>query len=180
MLRNDQSYRRIGLCTRYPAQMIRMKYIIYNPANPQPADMGQPQIAAAAAAAARADTSPLPGPLYPFIFHSPQASRPACQTAMLDLAVVGPNKYTSCRATPYMPPPNMPAPPCLPWASPCIFSLTLTLTSKNLDTQRSRHTDSPLFRSASRYDASMHFAEHDLRRLRRGVSCVCVREGERE
>lgn len=61
----------------------------------------------------------------------------------------------------YMPPGN----PCLPCASPCIFSLTLTLTSKNLDTQRSRQTDSPLFRSASRYAVSTHFAEQDLRRL---------------
>lgn len=61
----------------------------------------------------------------------------------------------------YMPPGK----PCLPCASPCIFSLTLTLTSKNLDTQRSRQTDSPLFRSASRYAVSTHFAEQDLRRL---------------
>jgi hypothetical protein len=73
-----------------------------------------------------------------------------------------------------------PRKPCPPWASPCIFSLTLTLTSKNLETQRSRHTDSPLFRSASRYDVSMHFAEHDLRRLERHVlvKCIlCMREG---
>jgi hypothetical protein len=42
-------------------------------------------------------------------------------------------------------------PPCFAAASPCIFSETLTLTSKNLLTQRSRHTDSPLLRSASRY-----------------------------
>ena len=56
-------------------------------------------------------------------------------------------------------------PPCFAAASPCIFSETLTLTSKNLLTQRSRQTDSPLLRSASRYDVSMHFAEQDLRRL---------------
>ena len=55
----------------------------------------------------------------------------------------------------YMPG-NPPAPP-RPCASPCIFSLTLTLTSKNLATHRSRHTLSPLLRSASRYDVSMHF-----------------------
>ena len=47
--------------------------------------------------------------------------------------------------------PNIPAPPpCLPAASPCIFSLTLMLTSKNFATHRSMHTDSPLFRSPSR------------------------------
>lgn len=48
--------------------------------------------------------------------------------------------------------PNMPPPPpaCLPAASPCIFSLTLILTSKNLATHRSRQTDSPLLRSPSR------------------------------
>ena len=47
--------------------------------------------------------------------------------------------------------PNMPPPPaCLPAASPCIFSLTLTLTSKNFATHRSRQTDSPLLRSPSR------------------------------
>lgn len=57
--------------------------------------------------------------------------------------------------------PNIPPPPLLFCASPCIFSLTLTLTSKNLDTQRSRQTDSPLLRSGSRYDASMHFLEHE-------------------
>lgn len=67
----------------------------------------------------------------------------------------------------YIPPPNMPPPPppCFPCASPCIFSLTLTLTSKNLDTQRSRQTDSPLLRSASRYDVSMHLDVQDLTRL---------------
>lgn len=48
-----------------------------------------------------------------------------------------------------------------PCASPCIFSLTLTLTSKNFATQRSRQTDSPLLRSASRYEASMHFLLQD-------------------
>jgi len=49
--------------------------------------------------------------------------------------------------------PNIPPPPppaCRPAASPCIFSDTLTLTSKNLATHRSRHTLSPLFKSASR------------------------------
>jgi hypothetical protein len=66
----------------------------------------------------------------------------------------------------YIPPPNMPPPPpCFPCASPCIFSLTLTLTSKNLDTQRSRQTDSPLLRSASRYDVSMHLDVQDFTRL---------------
>jgi hypothetical protein len=49
----------------------------------------------------------------------------------------------------YMPP-KPPTPPCLPAASPCIFSETLMLTSKNLPTQRSRQTDSPLLRSPSR------------------------------
>jgi|SRR5690242_1901658 len=70
-------------------------------------------------------------------------------------------RVSSVSPASYMPPGN----PCLPCASPCIFSLTLTLTSKNLDTQRSRQTDSPLFRSASRYAVSTHFAEQDLRRL---------------
>lgn len=49
----------------------------------------------------------------------------------------------------HIPKPPIP-PPCRPAASPCIFSLTLTLTSKNFETQRSKHTDSPLLRSASR------------------------------
>jgi len=71
-----------------------------------------------------------------------------------------------CSILLYIPPPNMPPPPpCFPCASPCIFSLTLTLTSKNLDTQRSRQTDSPLLRSASRYDVSMHLDVQDLTRL---------------
>jgi hypothetical protein len=47
--------------------------------------------------------------------------------------------------------PNMPPPlPCLAEASPCIFSDTFMLTSKNLATHRSRQTLSPLLRSASR------------------------------
>lgn len=67
--------------------------------------------------------------------------------------------------------PNMPAPPpCLPCASPCIFSLTLTLTSKNLATQRSRQTDSPLLRSGSRYEVSMHFLEQEATSLIHNVS----------
>ena len=55
-----------------------------------------------------------------------------------------------------LPPPPI-ALPFLEFASPCIFSETLTFTSKNLLTQRSRQTDSPLFRSDSRYCAGMHF-----------------------
>jgi hypothetical protein len=68
--------------------------------------------------------------------------------------------------TPNIPPP----PPCLFCASPCIFSLTLTLTSKNFATQRSRHTDSPLLRSDSRYEVSMHFLEQDATNLWSGLS----------
>ena len=41
-------------------------------------------------------------------------------------------------------------PPCLWFASPCIFSETLMFTSKNFATHRSRQTDSPLFSSPSR------------------------------
>ena len=62
--------------------------------------------------------------------------------------------------TPYAP--NGFPPPC---ASPCIFSLTLTLTSKNLLTHRSKHTLSPLFKSASRYVVSMHFLLQDCTSL---------------
>lgn len=58
-----------------------------------------------------------------------------------------------------------PIPPCLAAASPCIFSLTLMLTSKNLETQRSRQTDSPLFNSPSRYSGGMHFLVQDCVRL---------------
>ena len=60
--------------------------------------------------------------------------------------------------------PNPPiAPPPVPFcaASPCIFSLTFRLTSKNLLTHRSRHTLSPLLRSASRYSGGMHFLVQD-------------------
>lgn len=63
------------------------------------------------------------------------------------------------RSNPYIPIPI--PPPCLLAASPCIFSLTLILTSKNLPTHRSRHTDSPLFRSPSRYSPGIHFLEQD-------------------
>ena len=61
--------------------------------------------------------------------------------------------------------PNPPIPPCLAAASPCIFSLTLMLTSKNLETQRSRQTDSPLLSSPSRYSGGMHFWVQDCVRL---------------
>jgi hypothetical protein len=49
----------------------------------------------------------------------------------------------------------------------CIFSETLTLTSKNFDTQRSRQTDSPLFSSASRYWLGMHFLKQVSTSLQR-------------
>lgn len=51
--------------------------------------------------------------------------------------------------------------PCLVAASPCIFSLTFICTSKNLETHRSKHTDSPLLRSPSRYWGGMHFLTQD-------------------
>ena len=73
---------------------------------------------------------------------------------------------------PYSPPshipnPPIPPPPAPPFcaASPCIFSLTLRLTSKNLLTQRSRHTLSPLLRSGSRYSGGMHLAVQDWESL---------------
>ena len=63
---------------------------------------------------------------------------------------------------PLIPPP--PAPP-LCAASPCIFSLTFKLTSKNLLTHRSKHTLSPLLRSPSRYSGGMHFFEQEWESL---------------
>lgn len=51
--------------------------------------------------------------------------------------------------------------PCRMAASPCIFSLTFICTSKNLETHRSKHTDSPLLRSPSRYSGGMHFLTQD-------------------
>lgn len=51
--------------------------------------------------------------------------------------------------------------PCRIAASPCIFSLTFIWTSKNLETHRSKHTDSPLLRSPSRYSGGMHFLTQD-------------------
>lgn len=72
-------------------------------------------------------------------------------------------------------PPPIP-PPCLCAASPCIFSETLMLTSKNLATQRSRQTDSPLFRSASRYSAGMHFFVQVSTSLEYIVSGACLSE----
>lgn len=44
----------------------------------------------------------------------------------------------------------LPEPVCFTAASPCIFSLTFIFTSKNLETHRSKQTDSPLLRSDSR------------------------------
>lgn len=58
--------------------------------------------------------------------------------------------HSSSFAPPYEPNIPPPPPPALCVASPCIFSDTLTFTSKNLATQRSRQTDSPLLRSDSR------------------------------
>lgn len=66
------------------------------------------------------------------------------------------NRFASLLYPNIDPPPPI-APPCLCCASPCIFSDTFTFTSKNLATQRSRHTDSPLLRSASRYWFGIHF-----------------------
>lgn len=54
---------------------------------------------------------------------------------------------------PNIPPPPVAPPPCpipLACASPCIFSPILMFVSMYLATQRSRQTDSPLLRSASR------------------------------
>jgi len=73
--------------------------------------------------------------------------------------------FDLCGQVAFYAPPNIAPPPPRPCASPCIFSLTFTLTSKNLATQRSRQTDSPLFRSASRYVGSMHLELQDLRSL---------------
>lgn len=105
--------------------------------------------------------------LYKPIFHSRLVIENGVSNCSSSASIPSPFALTSRIISMfYMPPPNIPwPPPCLPCASPCIFSLTFTLTSKNLDTQRSRQTDSPLLRSASRYDVSMHFAEQDLRRL---------------
>ena len=56
--------------------------------------------------------------------------------------------------------PPGPAPAAAPTA--CIFSPTLLLTSKNLATQRSMQTLSPLLRSPSAYRVLMHFAWQEL------------------
>lgn len=77
-------------------------------------------------------------------------------------ALVMPECRAPCIIAPLQPniPPPAPPPglaPPLVAASPCIFSETLTFTSKNLATHRSRHTDSPLFKSDSRYSGGMHF-----------------------
>lgn len=76
--------------------------------------------------------------------------------------------------------PNPPiAPPPAPFwaASPCIFSLTFRLTSKNLLTHRSRHTLSPLLRSGSRYSGGMHFFVQDWDNLYSGTVRVCAPRG---
>lgn len=81
--------------------------------------------------------------------------------------------HVLCPAHPHDPAPalHIPNPPIAPppapfcAASPCIFSLTLRLTSKNLLTQRSRHTLSPLLRSGSRYSGGMHFFVQDCDNL---------------
>ena len=67
----------------------------------------------------------------------------------------------------HIPKPPIPPPlaPPLCAASPCIFSLTFRLTSKNLLTHRSKHTLSPLLRSPSRYSGGMHFFEQEWESL---------------
>ena len=58
------------------------------------------------------------------------------------------------------------APPAAaaPAPMPCNFSPTFLFTSKNLATQRSMQTLSPLFRSPSAYLGLMHLVWHELRR----------------
>lgn len=67
-------------------------------------------------------------------------------------------------------PPPPPPPPCLIAASPCIFSDTFILISKNLLTHLSRQTDSPLLSSPSRYSGGIHLEVQDCCNL-------CVQNG---